>query len=154
MLSSSVIPAPCIRSLPDHSQISPQSLPSRIVLQFNLQFWYSWVDGDAYRSSSLWTSEAVLLNFLLASEAENFNTPSNIAFTYIVHYSLNEPSKILLTKYPLDWPCIPNPPNILPPMQSSERPPCPRFTSQSKNGPKYHFHLGLIYADDLQAPNY
>ena len=39
----------------------------------------------------LWSAEAVLSNFFLASEAENFNPPSKIAFPYPVNYLVNEP---------------------------------------------------------------
>ena len=38
------------------------------------------MDGDADQSSSLWTAEAMLSKFFLASEAENLNPPSKIAF--------------------------------------------------------------------------
>ena len=39
-------------------------------------------------------------------------------------------------------------------MRSPERPPCPYTTSQSKKGPHYHFHLGLLSADGLPDPHY
>ena len=56
---------------------------------------------DCYQISP-WSSEAVMSNFLLASEDSNLNPPSKIAFTAPITYSVNETSKILLTEYPPD----------------------------------------------------
>ena len=74
--------------LPDFSPITPQSLPGRILL------------GYIYRSSSLSNAEAVVWNFFLVSEAANLNPPSKIYFLDPFLYSVNEPSKIFLTKDP------------------------------------------------------
>ena len=85
-----------------HSLIAPRYLPNHSPVKscFSLPsiFWYYWVDGDADRSSSIWTAEAVMSNFFLASEVANLNTPSNIAFPDPVTYSVNEPSKIFSLK--------------------------------------------------------
>ena len=58
------------------------------------------MNGDADRSSSLWTAGAVLLKFFRASEAENLNNPSNIVFPGPVPSSMNESYKIFLTEDP------------------------------------------------------
>ena len=50
------------------------------------------MDVDADLSSSLWNSEAVLSKFFPASEAENLNPPSKIAFLDPVPSSVNEAS--------------------------------------------------------------
>ena len=133
--------------LPNHSPVkSCSTLPSN--------FWYSWVDGYTERYSSIWTSEDVLSEFFLASESAYFNNPSNVPFTAPVPSSVNEPSKIFLTEDPSGLPCSPNQPNVLPHLQSPEIPPRPHTTSQRKNGPNHHFHLGLISADDPPDPYY
>ena len=110
--------------------------------------------GDAERSSYLWTTESVLLNFLLYSEATKLNNPSKISVPNPVPSSANESSKILLTEYPSGWNFCPNPPNVLPTLRSPYRPPFPHTTPQSQNVPIYHFHLGIISADDQPSPHY
>ena len=40
------------------------------------------------------------------------------------------------------------------PLRSPEIPPCPNTTSKIKNGPNYHFHLGILSADDPPDPHY
>ena len=117
-------------------------------------FWFSWVDGYADRSSSLRTAEYVLSELFLASEAANLNAPSNIAFPTPVPSSVHESSNIFLTEDPACWPCSPNPPKVLPLLRIPDRPPQPRTTSQNQNGLNYHFHLGLLYADDPPDPHY
>ena len=57
------------------------------------------VDADRY--SSLWTTEAGLSNFFLASEAAKLNDPSKIAFTTQVLSSVHESSNIFLTEDPV-----------------------------------------------------
>ena len=51
-------------------------------------------------------------------------------------------------------PCIPNPPKILLPLWSPEIPPSPHATSKMQNIPNYHFHLGLLSADESPSPHY
>ena len=58
------------------------------------------MDGDADRSSSLWTDEAVPYNLFLTSEAEKLNPPSKITFHAPVPSSVNKSSKIVLTEDP------------------------------------------------------
>ena len=55
-------------SIPNHTPIAPRRSP--VVSCFNSpsSFWYSWVYGDEDQSSSIWTAEAVLLNFFLDPE--------------------------------------------------------------------------------------
>ena len=103
---------------------------------------------------ALWYGEALLSNFLLAWKAATLKPTSNISFPYPFLFSVQEPSKILLTKYPPRWPCRPNPPNVMLHLWSQERPPCPHNTPQRKNGPSYHFILGLILACYLSAHHY
>ena len=67
---------------------------------------------------------------------------------------LTKPSKTIITGDPSGCPCRPNPPNVLPPMRSIERPPCPHTTSQSQNSQNYHFHLGLLSASDPPDHHY
>ena len=62
--------------------------------------------------------------------------------------------KTIISEHPSGWPCKPNPTNFLPPLRSPERPPRPHTTSQSQNGPNYHFHLGILYSDDPPDPHY
>ena len=108
----------------------------RFTLCFSLpsKFWCSWVDGDADRYSSLLTTEYVLSNFFLASDATNLNPPSKISFPGTFPYSVHESSKIFLTEYPSGWPCSPNPRNILPHLRSLKRHPRPPSCQEDPDG--------------------
>ena len=121
---------------------------------FFLIYLHHYIDCSLPNNSLIapWSTESVLLNFFLSSEAENLNPPSKIAFPYPFPYPLNEPSKIFLTEYPPGWPFSPNPPNVLPPMRSPEIPHFPHTTSQRKNGPNCHFRLGILSSDDYENP--
>ena len=94
------------------------------------------------------SSESVLSNFFLASEAVNLYLNSNIAFTDHFPSSVNKPSKLLITEYPSGRPCSPNTPNFLPPMWSPYIPPHPHTTSQRKNGTNYHYNLDILSTDN------
>ena len=85
---------------------------------------------------ALRSSEALISNCFLASEAANLNPLSKIAFHDIVPSSVNWPSKILLTEDPSGWPFSPNPPKFLLPLRIPSRPPSPNITSQRQNGTK------------------
>ena len=111
-------------SLPDHSPISPQSLLG-----------------------------------LLKLCCQNYDFPQRLkTWTLLQRYHFLIPFPIqwmnLLTEYPPGWHCSPNPPNVLPTLQSTERPHCPHTTSQIQNGRNYHFHFDLLSIDDPPAPHY
>ena len=61
---------------------------------------------------------------------------------------------LLLSERTLKNIAIHNPPNILTPIKSPERPPLTHITPQRQNVQNYLFHLGLISADDPSAPHY
>ena len=107
------------------------------------------MNGDADRSSSLWTAGALLLKFFRASEAENLNNPSNIVFPDPVPSSMNESYKIFLTEDPSGWSWSPNPPNVLTPLWSPERPPFPHTTPRQlltiETPPKFFNHANKLW---------
>ena len=102
--------------LPDRSLIALQLIPDISPVKFcsslPSSFWYSWVDGDAYRSPYLCTAESVLLKFFIYSEASKLNPPSNIVSPDPIPSSVHEPSKIFLTEDLSGWPSVPYAPNL------------------------------------------
>ena len=134
--------SPCI-----HSPITPQFLPGRSQVEscFSspLNFWYYWGEGDLDRSSYIWTYEAVLLRFFLASEGENFNTISKTASPDTVPSSANKPSRIL-TEYPSGRNFSHNWPNVLPTLQIPERLHRPHTTSQKQLSFGYTFRSWIV----------
>ena len=141
------------------SLITPWLPPGQIMLHFTLcfclpsNFGCYWLYGYEDYYSCLWTAE-VIYNFFLASEATNLNTTSKIAFTDPFTSSVHEYWKIFLTEDPSYWPCIPNQPNVLPPLLSPGRHHCPHNTSQRKNIPNQQFHLGLLSTYNPPDPHY
>ena len=90
------------------------------------------------------SAQSIMSEFFLDLEATNLKPPSKIAFPAPIPYSINEPSRIFLTEDLSGLTLIPNPPNVLTPLRSTEIPPRPHTTSQRENGTNYQFFMGIL----------
>ena len=142
--------------LPDYSPMSPQSNHASFypMLYFTLQFlmilsgcWFR----PVFLSLDFWHCAVELLPCLIGWKLEPYFKD---ILSATIPSSVHEFSKIFLTEDPSGWLCSPNPPNILPPLWSSEIPTRPHTTPQSQNGPNYHFYLSILSAYDPPAPHY
>ena len=131
------------------SLITPRSLSGQIIVQFTLRFslpsnfWCSSVDGDVDRSSPLWTAEAVLSNYFIASEAAKLNPLSKIAF--IKNISLWRSRMLTLQAQPTK--------HSASSAESRETSSSAYYLIKAKRS-KLPFSFGLLSADEPPASHY